>query len=145
MITSKMRMMNISLIIAIGISSEPCFGESASEVMSKFLYQHRAAKDEQGQFVVVTNDSEVITKIRDELNRPDSERHLIINGPIKYGNGGHNLQWHWHFIPSQFNLADRTIEVCDATPAFVEENVEYFVGNVKRYCPWHARPVKELP
>jgi hypothetical protein len=39
-------------------------------------------------------------------------------------------------------MADFTIEVCDAEPSYVEENVDEFVDNVGRYCAWNARLVE---
>ena len=39
-------------------------------------------------------------------------------------------------------MAEFTIEVCDGRPSFVEENVDEFVDNVGRYCPWSAALVQ---
>jgi hypothetical protein len=39
-------------------------------------------------------------------------------------------------------MAEYAIELCDARPSYVEENVDEFVGTVGRYCPWHARLVE---
>jgi len=39
-------------------------------------------------------------------------------------------------------MAERAIEVCDARPSYVEENVDEFVGTVGCYCPWQARLVE---
>ena len=54
------------------------------------------------------------------------------------GRAAQNAPWRWHFDPEQFALADFTIELCDATPSFVEENLKYFVKTVGTYCPWGA-------
>jgi hypothetical protein len=59
----------------------------------------------------------------------------LLRGP---GRAAHNAPWRWHFDPEQFALADFTIELCDATPSFVEENLKYFVRTVRAYCPWGA-------
>jgi len=59
----------------------------------------------------------------------------IVRGP---GQDAHNEPWSWHLDPEDIELAEVTIEVCDATPSFVEENLDYFVDVVKRYCPWAA-------
>jgi hypothetical protein len=65
----------------------------------------------------------------------------IPNGRILYGSGRarHNAPYHWHLDPQDIAMAERTIEICDALPSYVEENVDEFVGTVGRYCPWHAR------
>ena len=60
--------------------------------------------------------------------------------PVRRGPGraAHNRPWRWHFDPKQFALADFTIELCDATPSFVEANRRYFIKTVGSYCPWAA-------
>lgn len=67
----------------------------------------------------------------------------IPNGRILRGPGlaGHNAPYSWHLDPEDVEMAEFTIEVCDARPSFVEENVGEFVDNVGRYCPWNAELV----
>lgn len=64
----------------------------------------------------------------------------IPNGPILRGSGtaNHNAPWSWHLDPEMTAMAEVTIEVCDAAPSFVEDNVDYFVDDVGQYCPWSA-------
>lgn len=38
-------------------------------------------------------------------------------------------------------MASMTTEVRDAEPSYVEQNVDEFVDNVKRCCPWSAKLV----
>jgi hypothetical protein len=59
----------------------------------------------------------------------------LLRGP---GRAAHNAPWRWHFDPEQFALADFTIELCDARPSYVQENLNYFVKTVRTYCPWEA-------
>jgi hypothetical protein len=68
----------------------------------------------------------------------------IPNGRILYGSGRtrYNAPYHWHLDPQDIAMAERAIELCDARPSYVEENVDEFVGTVGRYCPWHARLVE---
>jgi hypothetical protein len=63
----------------------------------------------------------------------------IFRGP---GRAGHNVPYRWHLDPQDITMADFTVEVCDASPSYVEENVGEFVKNVKRYCPWNAKLVE---
>jgi len=39
-------------------------------------------------------------------------------------------------------MAETAIELCDALPSYVEENVDEFVEKVGRYCPWAAKVVE---
>ena len=38
-------------------------------------------------------------------------------------------------------MAEVAVEVCDATPSYVEANQDYFVDVVGSYCPWSAQLV----
>jgi inhibitor of cysteine peptidase len=60
----------------------------------------------------------------------------ILRGP---GTADHNLPWGWHLDPEEIEMAEVTIEVCDGTPSYVEENLDEFVETIGRYCPWSAR------
>ena len=77
-----------------------------------------------------------------QLQRGESTAN-IPNGRVLRGPGlaGHNAPYSWHFDPEDVEMADMTIEVCDAEPSYVEENVGEFVDNVGRYCAWDARLV----
>ena len=67
----------------------------------------------------------------------------IPNGKLRFGPGraGHNAPWHWHLDPRDIELADFTIELCDATPSYVEAHRREFVRTVGRFCPWSAQLV----
>jgi hypothetical protein len=51
-------------------------------------------------------------------------------------NTGH--RWHVRNV----RLAEVTIELCDGLPSNVDDHLGYWVGTVKRYCPWGAVPVR---
>ncbi len=57
----------------------------------------------------------------------------LLEGP---GPGAFNAPYSWHMDPTQVVLTEAAIEVCDATPSYVEENPDQFflIG----YCPWSA-------
>ena len=67
----------------------------------------------------------------------------IPNGKLRFGPGraGHNAPWHWHLDPRDIEFAEVTIELCDATPSYVEAHRREFVRTVGRYCPWSAELV----
>ncbi len=90
------------------------------------------------RFRVWVTNPQTIQQIRDlEAGRSTAN---IPNGRIHRGAGAsnHNAPWSWHLDPVDISMADATIELCDARPSYVEENVDYFVDTVKRYCPWGA-------
>ncbi len=90
------------------------------------------------RFRVWVTNPQTIQQIRD-LQAGQSTANIpvgrVLRGP---GAGEHNAPWSWHLDPEDISMADITIEVCDARPSYVEENVDEFVDNVQRYCPWGA-------
>lgn len=90
--------------------------------------------------VFVTNPGTIEDLYR--LQRGESTA-TIPNGTLRPGPGPgmHNLPWSWHLDPEDTHMADFTIELCDGTPAFVEEDLEYWLGTVGQYCPWNAKLV----
>ena len=61
-------------------------------------------------------------------------------GDIEYGPGAanHNAPWSWHYDPENIEMAEVTIELCDAMPSYVEANLAEFVETIGSYCPWGA-------
>lgn len=99
-------------------------------------------------FIASTSDQVVIDSVLANLSRPLSQRHFI-NGPIDYGNGGHNhnaTHWFlWHFVPDQWSLVEQAIELCDGCPfTDVDADTAYWVGTIGQFCPWSGRPVREV-
>jgi hypothetical protein len=62
-----------------------------------------------------------------------------LTGELVRGSGGVNQPWSWHLDPATVRVADLTTEVCDGRPSMVEEDLDYWVDTVERYCPWGAR------
>jgi hypothetical protein len=80
---------------------------------------------------------EDIRAVREAIGR--GERAGIPTGRIYRGtreNTGH--RWHLRNVI----LVEATIELCDGRPSDLDGNLGYWVGTVKRYCPWGARPVR---
>lgn len=59
----------------------------------------------------------------------------IRRGP---GQGDHNEPWSWHLDPEDISMAEVTIEFCDGTPSYLEENLLEVMGTAGRFCPWSA-------
>lgn len=68
----------------------------------------------------------------------------IPNGPLVQGAGedDHNAPWSWHLDPQAVRMAEVTTEVCDGRPSMVEEDLEYWLDTVGRFCPWNAELVE---
>jgi hypothetical protein len=66
----------------------------------------------------------------------------VVSGDLAPGSGGFNQPWTWHLRPESVEFADGAIELCDGCPSFVEEDRDYWLGTVGRYCPWGAEVVR---
>lgn len=99
-------------------------------------------------FVACASNPGLIQEVLDELTKPLSDRRHI-NGPIAAGDGGHNFngphRFAWHFVPDQWSLAEISIELCDGRPySDVEQNLQYWLYQVGRFCPWSSAPLREV-
>jgi len=65
----------------------------------------------------------------------------IPNGRILKGEVSYNKPWHWHLDSQDTQMADVTVELCDGRPSDVENNLDYWVDTVFRFCPWSAQLV----
>ena len=57
-------------------------------------------------------------------------------GQLQCTSGAFNCGWSWSMSPSSITFAELTIEVCDATPSYVQGNCTSFPNGT--YCPWSA-------
>ena len=67
----------------------------------------------------------------------------VISGDLVQGSGGFNTPWRWHMNPATVHVADVAIELCDGRPSMVEADLTYWLGSVRRFCPWGAKVVSE--
>jgi hypothetical protein len=80
-----------------------------------------------------------------ELDLPKEQRFMHVNGIIAEGNGGYNRYWSWHFQDGKWVLTQVSIELCDATPTYVEQNLDYFLNNIDgQFCPWGSKVDSEI-
>ena len=61
-------------------------------------------------------------------------------GQLECGNGTYNCGWAWRMNPASITFAEVTIEVCDATPSYVQDNCSSFPNG--QYCPWSAELIE---
>lgn len=66
----------------------------------------------------------------------------IPSGRLVRGAVDYNKPWGWHIDPQDIVMAEITMELCDGLPSHVEEDIDYWVDTVGRFCPWSAKIVK---
>ena len=72
------------------------------------------------------------------VQRGDSQA-TIPSGRLIKGGVAYNAPWNWHIDPGDVHMAEITIELCDGTPSMVEDDLDYWVDTVQRFCPWGAK------
>jgi hypothetical protein len=86
-----------------------------------------------GSFIARIDDPVSIDRARAALDEGTSAG--IPNGRIVEGDGGVNTGHNWHL--DDVELVDATIEACDGTADFVDENLDTYL-ELGNYCPWGA-------
>jgi len=87
----------------------------------------------------ITNENTIEQVFAVERGESDAR---IPSGRIVEGAVFYNQPWSWHIDPEDIHMAEITIELCDGTPSMVEENLDYWLQSVGRFCPWGAEIVK---
>jgi hypothetical protein len=108
-----------------------------------FQFAEKKMGPEQNFAAVTTNDA-IAAAARAQLLVPIEQRKMII-GKIARGNGDRNGKWSWHFIPGDWSFAEMAIEVCDATPSYIEENLDAWLKSPVTFCPWASYVTGECP
>ncbi len=127
-----------------------CSDENAPQDLAKEVgfrfgihFDNTGAED----FIAVTADQDLIQTARSQLLLDPSQRILHIHGPITRGNGGHNLGWKWHFVPSEWALVEESVEVCDGVPSAADDWIENLPDTVDAilFCPFASYVKEEAP
>jgi hypothetical protein len=106
-----------------------------AEVTFRFgLHGDSGAED----FLARTDNVAVIGQARDQLAKPEAERRLIITGPIQKVPPGSHLNWSWQHLDSAWEFTELSMELCDANPSYVESNLDQWLDQVGRLCPWSS-------
>lgn len=140
----------VLLVIASAALFSSCSDERAPQDLAKEVgfrfgihFDSTGAED----FIAVTADENLIQKAREQLLLDPSQRILHIHGPIARGNGGHNLGWKWHFVPSEWALVEESVEVCDGIPSAADAWIENLPDTVDAilFCPFASYVKEEVP
>lgn len=85
-------------------------------------------------FVVFSRDRRAIRQMKDQLKMPEEER-WIVSGIVRK-RAKYNRPWSYTMGTGTIVLGEAFIEVCDASPRYVEENQSDWMG--QRWCPWSS-------
>ena len=107
-----------------------------SVVMSKVVVE--VAREE--RFRLLLEDAD---RIAEAERLMETGRVGVVMGSLVRGDGGFNAPFSWHLMPASVGFPDAAIELCDGRPSQVEENLDYWINTVQRFCPWSAQIVAD--
>jgi hypothetical protein len=99
-------------------------------------------------FVVRLVDPQLISKAWGRI--AGSVPQGIVSGKLADTDGGFNRDpnsqkaWTWHLIPETVSFPQLSMEVCDGRPSDVEGNKQHWLNDVRMYCPWQAKIIREI-
>ena len=85
-------------------------------------------------FVVLAREQKAISQLRADLSKPRRDRR-IVSGIVRTGRP-YNQPWSYTMGSRSIVLAQAFIEVCDASPTYVENHRADWLG--RRWCPWSS-------
>jgi hypothetical protein len=132
---SALRALNIVIFFALLLGSA-CTTTEAPEFKGGVL----ATFDVQGErFSIFITNPETIEQVY-ALSKGESDAR-IPSGRLLRGQVSYNKPWHWHIDSQDIAMAHVTMELCDGRPSDVENNSDYWIDSVGRFCPWSAQLV----
>ncbi|KAN0023202.1 hypothetical protein ACTFIU_011365 [Dictyostelium citrinum] len=97
-------------------------------------------------FIFKLTDDKKIKAARDILSGKETNT-VHVMGRIKKNKQSYNPQYDFHLDPDTVTFFDLAIEVCDATPQYVEDHLDEVCGAFLPgcyYCPWASKLSKEV-
>jgi hypothetical protein len=85
-------------------------------------------------FVLLAQEKKAIRELRADLAKPRSERR-IVSGIVRAGKP-YNEPWSYTMGSRSIVLGQVFTEVCDASPAYVQNHRADWLG--RRWCPWSS-------
>lgn len=91
-----------------------------------------------------TSDAELLSVIDQELQRPESERNLHIDGLIKQGTRYNHYRYNWHIVPNRWTLTAERQALGTMDPRQIDEELDYFLGEEVRYSSAESYVKREV-
>jgi len=86
-------------------------------------------------FVVFSNNADVVGQLRAELDRSQEERQIVA-GIVRTRKPGYNTDWSFVLDPPSIFLGEVFVEVCDGAPRYIERHRNEWRG--QQWCPWSS-------
>ena len=115
-----------------------CNSPTDSELEGRVLALFEVSGERFSVFVTNSGTISEILALEAGMSEASIPNGRLIRGP---GPAEYNLPWSWHMDPVDIEMAEVTIELCDAKPSIIENNLEEWLNVVGQFCPWDARLV----
>jgi hypothetical protein len=90
---------------------------------------------EEAEFTLFATDPKPIGQMEAQAKLPRPVRDLRVSGVVQEA-GRYNPGWSYTMGPGSIMLGKTFIELCDASPDYVEEHLDSWIG--QRWCPWSS-------
>jgi len=108
--------------------------KSEKAVVFRFGLRGDASQD----FLAASSDQAVIAVARAQLELPESDRGMHVNGLVGRAKHRSNLDWSWEYMESQWKLAEVSIDSCNRTPSYAESMISSLPRRGMQLCPWNS-------
>lgn len=110
-------------------------------------FQVLDASEAKHPFIIKLEQMDLIDHARRILSGHEKAE-IHIQGTIIKKTIPYNEHWAYHVDPASLSFFANAIEVCDATMAYVEENLDDIGGSTLpggHWCPWSSKIAREVP
>jgi hypothetical protein len=128
----------IPLVILMLLFSFGCTSQTVEPTLSGGIL---ATFDVEGEQYKIFVKNEVTIADILALEKGESQA-KIPNGKLIGETVTYNAPWSWHIDPYDIQMAEFTIEACSGLPSHVEDDLDYWVNTLGRFCPWSAELVE---
>ena len=97
-------------------------------------------------FVIALSDPQRIAEAR-RIEQGLETRRIHVLGVITTTAADYNPGWSYHYEPDTIEFFETAIEVCDASPRYVEAHLAEVGGSFlpgRRWCPWSSRVASKV-
>ncbi|WHI47633.1 hypothetical protein [Microbulbifer sp. VAAF005] len=133
-------------VLSVSVAASEVVSFSASSRIKVAYFEVSFNSDPEETFVLQLTDPDKIKEARRILlNGEEAFYHFI--GYVVPGETFYNPGWSFHVDTDSIDFAEISIEVCDSSAQYVEDNWEevggaFLPGNI--WCPWSSTLVREL-
>jgi hypothetical protein len=126
----------LSLILTVVCTVATAYGQQTNPSEAYFVFDY---PPDPSTFVYKLTNPQTIQQARDIIA---TGAHKLIAGNIIKQPVYYNAPWSYYLDPKSIGFADFAVELCDANPHYLEQNLDIAYTS---WCPWASRLLREIP